>query len=89
LAERGRGVPPRRRFRLKRFLLVRRLESVSRRPARHPRGGDFLSMIEEAMSITPIVFVLVILLFGLDSAGQVKSARGPHNSQPATRKTIR
>jgi len=25
---------------------------------------------EEAMSITPIIFVLVILLFGFDSAGQ-------------------
>jgi hypothetical protein len=29
-----------------------------------------LSMIGEAMSITPIVFVLIILLFGLDSTGQ-------------------
>ena len=28
-------------------------------------------MIEEAMSITPIVFVLIILLFGFDSTGQV------------------
>ena len=32
----------------------------------------FLSMIDEAMSITPIVFVLIILLFGFDSAGPVK-----------------
>ena len=56
-----------------RFLLVRRLESVARCSARHPRRGDFLSMIEEAMSITPIVFVLVILLFGFDSTGQVRT----------------
>ena len=32
-------------------------------------------MTEEAMSITPIIFVLVILLFGFDSAGQVKTRR--------------
>jgi hypothetical protein len=32
-------------------------------------------MIEEAMSTTPIVFILVILLFGFDSTGQVKSRR--------------
>jgi hypothetical protein len=35
-------------------------------------------MIEEAMSITPIIFVLVILLFGFDSAGQFKIRR-KHN----------
>ena len=35
-------------------------------------------MTEEAMSITPIIFVLVILLFGFDSTGQVKSRR-QHN----------
>jgi hypothetical protein len=29
-------------------------------------------MIAEAMSITPIIFVLVILLFGFDSARTVK-----------------
>ena len=40
----------------------------------HPRGGDFLSMIEETMSTTPIIFVLVILLFGFDSTGQVRTA---------------
>jgi NADPH:quinone reductase-like Zn-dependent oxidoreductase len=34
-------------------------------------GRDF-SGIDEAMSITPIVFVLIILLFGFDSAGPVK-----------------
>jgi hypothetical protein len=28
---------------------------------------------EEAMSITPIILVLVILLFGFDSAGQAKT----------------
>jgi hypothetical protein len=51
---------------------------VVRCSARDPRRGDFLSMIEEAMSITPIIFVLVILLFGFDSAGQVKTSR-KHN----------
>jgi len=35
-------------------------------------------MIEEAMSITPIIFLLVILLFGFDSTGQVKIRR-QHN----------
>jgi hypothetical protein len=30
-------------------------------------------MIEEAMSIAPIIFVLIILLFGFDSAGQVRT----------------
>jgi hypothetical protein len=30
-------------------------------------------MIEEAMSTTPIVFILIILLFGFDSAGQVRT----------------
>ena len=38
-------------------------------------------MIEEAMSITPIIFVLVILLFGFDSTGQVESP-------PATRSRL-
>jgi len=37
-----------------------------------------LSIIEEAMSITPIIFVLVILLFGFDSAGQINT-RPKHN----------
>jgi len=37
-----------------------------------------LSVIEEAMSITPIIFVLVILLFGFDSVGQAKTRR-QHN----------
>ena len=31
--------------------------------------------MEEAMSITPIIFVLVILLFGFDSAGQVTAGK--------------
>ena len=39
-----------------------------------PRRGDFLSMIEEAMSITPIIFVLMILLFGFDSTGRSRPA---------------
>jgi hypothetical protein len=37
-----------------------------------------LSLTEQAMSITPIIFLLVILLFGFDSAGQVKTRR-QHN----------
>jgi hypothetical protein len=35
-------------------------------------------MIEETMSTTPIVFVLIILLFGFDSTGEVKTRR-QHN----------
>ena len=35
-------------------------------------------MIEEAMSITPIIFVLVILLFGFDSAVRSKG-RAAHD----------
>ena len=62
-------------IRLERFLLVRSLESIARCSARHPGRGDFLSMIEEAMSITPIIFVLLILLFGFDSTEQVKTRR--------------
>ena len=38
-------------------------------------------MIEKAMSITPIVFVLIILLFGFDSTEQVKTARNPNQGQ--------
>ena len=38
----------------------------------------FLSMIEETMSTMTIVFVLIILLFGFDSTGQVKTRR-QHN----------
>jgi len=32
-----------------------------------------LSMIEEGMSLIPIIFVLVILLFGFDSTEQVRT----------------
>jgi len=32
-------------------------------------------MMEEAMSVTLIVFVLIIVLFGFDSAKQVKTRR--------------
>jgi hypothetical protein len=60
-------------IRLACFLLVRRLESVDWGSARLPRRGDFLSMIEEAMSTTPIVFVLIILLFGFDSTREVRT----------------
>jgi hypothetical protein len=30
-------------------------------------------MMEKAMGIAPIVFILIILLFGFDSTGQVKT----------------
>jgi hypothetical protein len=63
---------------LERFLLVRYLKSVARCSARPPGRGDFLSMIEEIMSSITIVFVLIILLFGFDSTGQVKTRR-QHN----------
>ncbi len=58
------------RVRLACFLLVCRLESVDWCSARFPRRCDFLSMTEETMSITAIIFVLIILLFGFDSTGQ-------------------
>jgi hypothetical protein len=57
------------------FLLFCSLKSIARRSARPPRRGDLLSMIEEAMIITAIVFVLIILLFGFDSTGEVKTRR--------------
>jgi hypothetical protein len=38
-------------------------------------------MIEEAMSIMPIVFVLIILLFGFDSTQQVKTRRQHNHGQ--------
>jgi len=63
------------RVRLARFLLVRCLESVGRCSPRFPRRGNFLPMIEQTMSITPIIFVLVILLFGFDSAASETWAR--------------
>jgi hypothetical protein len=60
------------------FLLVCRVESVDWCSARVPRRGDFLSIIEQAVSITPIIFLLVILLFGFDSTGEAKT-RQQHN----------
>src|SRR4029077_21245322 len=47
---------------LERFLLVRRSKSPARHSARHHRPGDFSSM-----TLTPLIFALVILLFGFDS----------------------
>jgi hypothetical protein len=45
-------------------------------------------MMEEAMSMMPILFVLIILLFGFDSTGQVKTRRQRNRlreaSQPLT-----
>jgi hypothetical protein len=60
-------------FGLERFVLVRPLKSVTRCSAGHSGRGDLLSMIEDAVSTTPIVFILIILLFGFDSTGQVKT----------------
>src|SRR5438874_6622504 len=57
------------------FLLVCRLESVARCSPRRARRGDFFPVIEQAMSITPIVFILVILLFGLDSPDRSRAAK--------------
>jgi hypothetical protein len=48
---------------LERFVLVCHHKSVARGSARHHRPGDFSSM-----SVTPFIFILVILLFGFDSA---------------------
>src|SRR5438105_15694969 len=62
-------------LRLERFLLVRRFESVARCSPRRARRGDFFPVIEQAMSITPIVFILVILLFGLDSPDRSRAAK--------------
>src|SRR2546430_4808730 len=59
------------------FVLVCCLKSVAQCSGRHPGRGDFLSMIEEAMSIKPIIFVLVILLFGFDLTGHVEIPRRP------------
>jgi len=58
---------------VERFLLVRRFKSIAGRSLRHSRRSDLLSMIEEAMSITPIIFVLIILLFGFDSTEQART----------------
>jgi hypothetical protein len=66
------------RVRLACFLLVRCLESVDWGSARLPRRGDFLPMIGEGMSLAPIIFLLIILLFGFDSTGQVEP-RPKHN----------
>jgi len=66
-------------IRLACFILVRHLKSVARCPGRPPGGGDFLSMIEKAMSITPIVLLLIILLFGFDLTGQVETRREHNN----------
>jgi len=38
-------------------------------------------MIEETMSTTPIVFVLIILLFGFDSTGSGQDAAGTEGSR--------
>jgi len=71
------------------FLLFCRLESVDWCSARLPRGGDFLSVTQEAMSITPIVFVLIILLFGFDLTGQLKRPRGPRQQLTTSDRTER
>jgi hypothetical protein len=57
------------------FLVVRRLKSVAWGSLGHPRPGNFLPMIGEAVNLAPIVFILVILLFGFNSTGQMKNRR--------------
>ena len=42
-------------------------------------------MIEEAMSITPIIFVLVILLFGFDSADRSRPTGNTTTANDRTR----
>jgi hypothetical protein len=37
--------------------------------------GRVLPLTEETMSMTPIIFVLIILLFGFDSTGQLETGR--------------
>jgi len=44
-----------------------------------------MSMIEEAMSITPIIFVLVILLFGVDSPDRSTPAGNTITANDRTR----
>jgi hypothetical protein len=61
------------------FVLVRRLDSVTRCSDCLPRRGDFFSVIEVAVRITPIIFALVILLFGFDWPAQVKANRKQNN----------
>ena len=39
----------------------------------NPGLGDFLS-VTQAMIITPIIFVLIILLFGFDSTREIRAA---------------
>jgi len=63
------------RLRLGLFFLVRCFKSTARRSSRHARLGDFLAMMQEAMSITATAFVLIILPFGFDSTGPVASRR--------------
>jgi len=48
-------------------LLVSRLKPSARCSAWHPGRGGFLSMMEGAMSVAVILFLLIILLFGFDS----------------------
>jgi hypothetical protein len=63
------------RVRLACFLLVCGLQSVDWDSARLSRRSDFLPITEQAMTITPIVFILIILLFGFNSTGQVDTRR--------------
>jgi hypothetical protein len=64
------------RPRMERFLLVRCLKPTAWSSPGHPRPVHFLPMMEGVMSIA--VLILVILLFGFDSTGPIKSRR-QHN----------
>jgi hypothetical protein len=46
-------------------------------------------MIGEAMNLVPIIFILVILLFGFDSTGQIKTRRQHNQSAPALKDRLR
>ena len=63
------------RLRLGQLLLVRRLESIVGCLPRRSRPDDLFPLTEETMSMTPIIFVLIILLFGFDSTGQLETGR--------------
>jgi len=70
------------RVRLERFILVRSRESVARCSARDPHFANFVSLIEGTMTITPILFALIIFLFGFESTGPAKTRRPNQREAP-------
>jgi len=57
------------------LFLVRCFESAARRSARFRRRGNLFVNDLKAMSVIPIAFVLIILLFGFDTIETVKTRR--------------